>query len=136
MNPRSPTNFDTHVGNNLRMIRITRKMSQEALGTHLGLTFQQVQKYEKGTNKIPSWRLHKIAEIFKVDVDYFSPPKPANGAEVPEVSEVARFMASKEGITIANAMVRIADPFVRNKIVAAIEALSRAAVQAAEGRGQ
>jgi transcriptional regulator with XRE-family HTH domain len=136
MNQKSPTNFDTHVGNNLRLIRLTRKMSQTDLGEHLGLTFQQVQKYEKGTNRIPTSRLHKIAEIFEVDVDYFSPPKPANGAAVPEVSEVARFMASREGVTIANAMVRIADPFVRNKIVAAIEALSQAAVQVTNGRGQ
>lgn len=136
MNQKSPTNFDSHVGNNLRLIRLTRKMSQSDLGEHLGLTFQQVQKYEKGTNRIPTSRLHKIAEIFEVDVDYFSPPKSANGASVPEVSEVARFMASKEGITIANAMVRIADPFVRNKIVAAIEALSQAAVQVSNGRGQ
>jgi transcriptional regulator with XRE-family HTH domain len=135
MNPKSPTNFDAHVGNQLRHIRLTRKMSQEVLGEHLGLTFQQIQKYENGTNRIPTSRLHKIAELFEVNVDYFSPSKPANGASVPKVSDIDRFMATTDGVKIANAMVRIADPVVRGKIVQAVEALSEA-VCAVKGREQ
>ncbi len=127
MNPRSTTTFDATAGNRLRTLRLSRKMSQEKLGDHLALTFQQIQKYEKGTNRISTDRIHKIADVFEVPVDYFYPNRPANGAAVTAPSPIDRFMATKEGITVANALIRIADPIVRAKVVAAVEALSEAA---------
>lgn len=134
MNAKSVTTFDAHVGNKLRHARLERKISQQYLGEHLGISFQQIQKYEQGVNRVPNSRLHEIAEFFEVSVDYFQPAKRSNGA-APPVSEIDRFMATKEGVTIANAMVRIADPVVRAKVVQAVEALSLAAC-AVKGRGQ
>src|ERR1700686_3247676 len=62
---------DTHVGTRVRERRMMLKMTQEILGEALGLTFQQVQKYEKGTNRISASRLHRISEILQVPVEFF-----------------------------------------------------------------
>jgi transcriptional regulator with XRE-family HTH domain len=134
MNAKSVTTFDAHVGNKLRHARLERKISQTKLGEHLGISFQQVQKYEQGCNRISNSRLHEIAEFFEVSVDYFQPGKRSNGASAPPISEIDRFMATTDGVKIANAMVRIADPVVRAKVVQAVEALSQAAC-AVKGRG-
>src|SRR5437667_3675513 len=68
---KAPNPIDKHVGSRVRMRRMMLNMSQEKLGDALGLTFQQVQKYEKGTNRIGASRLHQIAEIFGVPVQAF-----------------------------------------------------------------
>ncbi|HZL68664.1 MAG TPA: helix-turn-helix transcriptional regulator, partial [Candidatus Limnocylindrales bacterium] len=66
-----PNPIDTHVGNRVRMRRLILSMSQEKLGDAIGLTFQQVQKYEKGTNRMGSSRLQQIANVLKVPVTLF-----------------------------------------------------------------
>lgn len=126
MNPKSPDSFDAHVGNKLRAARLARHMSQSDLADDLGITFQQVQKYESGVNRCPLSRLIRIAERFKISVESFYPDKSTNGSSSARISEIDRYMATTEGVKIANAMVRIADPVVRGKIVQAVEALSEA----------
>ena len=68
---KSPNPIDKHVGNRVRMRRMMLRMSQEKLGDALGLTFQQVQKYEKGTNRIGASRLQQIAHTLQVPVSFF-----------------------------------------------------------------
>src|SRR5690606_38472899 len=68
---RNPNPIDVHVGNRVRMRRMLIGMSQEKLGEKLGLTFQQVQKYEKGSNRVSASRLHHMAQILNVPVQYF-----------------------------------------------------------------
>lgn len=70
-NQRKPNPIDIHVGSRLRLRRTMLGLSQEKLGTQLGITFQQVQKYEKGSNRIGASRLHEIAIILKTPIGYF-----------------------------------------------------------------
>jgi transcriptional regulator with XRE-family HTH domain len=77
MTPKSPNPIDKYVGSRVRMRRIMLSMSQEKLGEALGLTFQQVQKYEKGTNRIGASRLQQISDILQVPVSFLFEGGPA-----------------------------------------------------------
>jgi transcriptional regulator with XRE-family HTH domain len=83
MAKKQPDSMDIKVGSKVRALRLERQMSQEKLGDALGLTFQQVQKYEKGTNRISAGRLQRIATILEVPVSVFfaDANPPAGGAE-------------------------------------------------------
>ena len=70
-----PTSIDAYVGRQIRRLRKEQGISQDTLGQHLGVTFQQIQKYEKGTNRVGSGRLHQIADYFGVEVGLFFPER-------------------------------------------------------------
>jgi transcriptional regulator with XRE-family HTH domain len=125
---RRPNPVDVHVGGRVRLRRMILGMSQEKLGEHLGLTFQQVQKYEKGVNRIGASRLFEVAHVLGVPVQFFYEDAPTTGsssssyalpgfAERPAESYVVDFLSSKEGLELNKAFVRIADPRVRRAIV-------------------
>ena len=108
-------------------------MSQEKLGEHLGLTFQQVQKYEKGVNRIGASRLFELARVLGVNVQFFYDEAPgvvadANLApgfsEAPEESYVVEFLASRDGLELNKAFVRVTDPRVRKSIVDLVRSLA------------
>src|SRR3954468_15383406 len=84
-----PNPIDRHVGSRVRMRRMMIGMSQERLGDALGLTFQQVQKYEKGTNRIGASRLQQIAEILQVPVSYFFEGSPGQTSRSGGLGEAA-----------------------------------------------
>src|SRR2546429_4777702 len=104
---KSPDPVDKHVGNRVRMRRMMLSMSQEKLGDALDLTFQQVQKYEKGTNRIGASRLQHIAQILQVPVSFFFEGGPAaegsRGASVASPSYVSDFLATRDGLALAKA---------------------------------
>jgi transcriptional regulator with XRE-family HTH domain len=125
---KSPNPIDRHVGSRVRMRRMLIGMSQEKLGTALGLTFQQVQKYEKGTNRIGASRLQQIAGVLGVPVEFFFEGAPqvdaATGfAEGPGASYVSDFLSTGEGVQLMRAFLRIQDARVRRRIVDLVEAL-------------
>src|ERR1700683_926562 len=100
---KSPNPIDKHVGSRVRMRRMMLSMSQEKLGDALGLTFQQVQKYEKGTNRIGASRLQQISQLLQVQVSFFfegAPNVPPLGgrhegmAEAPSPAYVSDFLAT------------------------------------------
>src|SRR6202012_1296711 len=114
---KSPNPTDKHVGSRVRMRRMMLSMSQEKLGDALGLTFQQVQKYEKGTNRIGASRLQQISGILQVPVAFFfegAPEAPGPSAsglkEAPSPAYVADFLATTDGLALTKAFMRIADP--------------------------
>jgi len=129
---KTPNPIDRHVGSRVRMRRMLAGMSQEKLGTALELTFQQVQKYEKGTNRIGASRLQQISRILSVPVEFFfegAPQSPEPGeaggfAEPSQTSYVADFLATGEGVQLNRAFVRIRDPKVRRKVVDLVAALA------------
>ena len=124
---KSPTNTDRHVGSRLRMQRLLKGMSQEKLGDALGLTFQQVQKYEKGTNRIGASRLQHIAQILEVAPAFFFEDQPGTqqvGFADESSGEIVSFLSSAEGLLLNKAFVRIKDPKVRRKIVELVTALA------------
>ncbi len=105
-------------------------VSQEKLGEALGLTFQQVQKYEKGTNRISASRLQQIAKMLGVPVAFFFDGAPndetAEGgfADAANTSYVADFLATSEGVQLTKAFVRIKSPRVRRRLVDLVESLA------------
>jgi transcriptional regulator with XRE-family HTH domain len=123
MTKKTPNPTDKHVGSRVRMRRMMLGMSQEKLGDALSLTFQQVQKYEKGTNRIGASRLQQIAHFLQVPVSFFFEGAPdllpgATGmTEAPSPSYVSDFRATSEGLALAKAFMRIKDPKLRRRIV-------------------
>jgi transcriptional regulator with XRE-family HTH domain len=122
---KSPNATDRHVGARVRMRRMMLGMSQEKLGDALGLTFQQVQKYEKGTNRIGASRLQHIAQILQVPVSFFFEGGPAaeglRGASLASPAYVSDFLATRDGLALAKAFTVIEDKKLRRCIVALVE---------------
>lgn len=120
---KAPNPTDKHVGSRVRMRRMMLSMSQEKLGDALGLTFQQVQKYEKGTNRIGASRLQQISHILQVPVAFFfegapSPFGQSDGMrEAPSPAYVSDFLATSEGLALTKAFMRIKQPKLRRRIV-------------------
>jgi len=130
-NKKKPNPIDIHVGSRVRLRRNMLGMSQEKLGESLGITFQQIQKYEKGTNRVGASRLQAIASILSVPVSFFFEDAPgqdgaaAGGfAEDSSTSFVVDFLNSAEGIQLNRAFARIADVRVRRKIIDLVKALA------------
>ena len=121
---------DKYVGARLRMRRLMLDMSQSEIANALGLTFQQVQKYEKGTNRISASRLQHLCVILKVPVPFFfegAPPShglPEVGAGVQSPSYVNDFLATSDGLALVTAYTRVRDPKVRRAIVALVEQIT------------
>src|SRR3954467_11328217 len=110
--------IDIQVANPFRIRRMLIGMSQERLGDLLGLTFQQVQKYEKGVNRIGAGRLFEVARILNVPVDFFyegvaAPPGQGGAEAAPPVME---FVSSGEGLQLALAFMKIKDSKVRKRV--------------------
>lgn len=130
MTAKAPNPVDKYVGSRVRMRRIMLEMSQEKLGDSLGLTFQQVQKYEKGTNRIGASRLQQISEILQVPVSFFfeggptGPVTDGGMSEPPSPAYVSDFLATSEGLALARAFTSIADPKLRRSIVDLVEQMA------------
>lgn len=127
---KSPAPVDKYVGNRLRMRRILVGMSQEKLGEALDLTFQQIQKYEKGTNRISASRLQRIAHILGVPVTFFfegapsdRPEGEAGFGEAPQAEFSFDLLSTPEGIQLAKAFMAIDDPKVRRRVVDLVSTL-------------
>ena len=130
MSTKAPNPVDKHVGSRVRMRRIMLGMSQEKLGEALGLTFQQVQKYEKGTNRVGASRIQQISEILQVPDSFLfegGPSGTINNAGLGEGSSpayVADFLATSEGLALTRAFTRIVDGRLRRSIVELVEQIA------------
>ena len=129
---KAPNPIDKHVGSRVRMRRMMLAMSQEKLGNSLGLTFQQVQKYEKGTNRIGASRLQQISQILQVPVSFFFEGAPTVGTapradgfiEAPSPAYVSDFLATSDGLALTKAFMRISDSKLRRRIVDLVEQIA------------
>jgi transcriptional regulator with XRE-family HTH domain len=129
---KAPNPVDKHVGSRVRMRRMMLSMSQEKLGDALGLTFQQVQKYEKGTNRIGASRLQQISHILQVPVAFFFEGAPSMPSatrvdgigEAPSPAYVADFLATSDGLALTKAFTRISDSKLRRRIVDLVEQIA------------
>ena len=131
MSVKSPNPVDTFVGARVRLQRQVLGMSQGTLAGALNITFQQVQKYEKGTNRIGASRLQEIARVLGVPVSFFfrdgdDLPASTIGIEVrnAESNTVMQYLANADGLKLNQAFVRIKDPALRKSIIIFIESLS------------
>ena len=127
---KTPNPTDKHVGSRVRMRRMMLSMSQEKLGDALGLTFQQVQKYEKGTNRIGASRLQQISNILQVPVAFFFEGAPNSGehsrrsGEAPSPAYVSDFLATSDGLALTKAFMQIKNPKLRRRIVDLVEQIA------------
>lgn len=129
-NTKSPSLIDRHIGSRIRMRRVIIGMSQEKLGEQLGITFQQIQKYEKGTNRVGSGRLHEIGRVLGVPASFFFEGQEGGGGpDEPQASSFENLMPHKESVQLLQAFNAIPDPAVRRALVNMARAL---AGQAAE----
>jgi len=125
-----PNPIDKHVGGRVRTRRQMLKMSQGKLGNAVGLTFQQIQKYEKGANRIGASRLQQIAEVLGVPVPFFFEGAPQSSArlqivgEVPSPTYLTEFLATSDGLALVNAFRRIKNVSVKRCIVRLVEELT------------
>lgn len=120
---KEPNAIDVEVGARLRARRVMSGMSQSSLAEGLGITFQQVQKYEKGSNRIGSSRLQTIANILGVPVAYFF-EQCGEMSPSPNIDDgLAGFLSSPEGLELNRAFRGIADPRVRRTFVALVKSL-------------
>jgi transcriptional regulator with XRE-family HTH domain len=117
-----PNPIDRHVGVRVRMRRMMLEMTQEALGDALGITFQQVQKYEKGVNRISASKLQRMCQILQVPVAFFFEGAPGGvGGTAESPSYVNDFLASADGVALTKAFTRIENVKLRRLIVGIVE---------------
>lgn len=129
---KSPNPIDVHVGSRVRLRRMMLGMSQEKLGEHLGITFQQIQKYEKGTNRIGASRMQAIARVLGVPVSFFFEDAPGQTPVAGDqqfdatasASPIVKFLGTNEGLALNRAFMRIADPRQRRKLVELVKAMA------------
>ena len=123
--------LDRHFGARIRELRERANFSQLELGRRLGVTFQQIQKYENGTNRVSAGKLFRLAEILGAEVAYFYDGVP-NNAEAPPVigeaeerrRELLKFAASAEGLALITAYLDIADRKIRNRMLTLMRSVS------------
>ena len=126
---RKPNPIDVHVGSRVRLRRTMIGMSQEKLGDALGITFQQIQKYEKGANRIGASRLQQISKVLGTPISFFFEDAPGGTesggmAEGNSTNYVVDFLSSSEGLQLNRAFVKIGDPKVRRKLIELAKALA------------
>ncbi|WP_037381367.1 helix-turn-helix domain-containing protein [Sinorhizobium americanum] len=127
-----PEPVDIHVGRRIRMRRVWMEMPQTSLAEQIGVTFQQVQKYEKGINRVGASRLQQIAEALEVPVSYFFEDMPGagtNGVDSTAVKpglqpEIIDFASSNEGLALIRAFSRIGDAKVRSRAIGLLKAVA------------
>lgn len=128
--PRSANPVDVHVGSRVRLRRQVMKMSQEKLGDQLGVTFQQVQKYERGSNRVGASRLWKMSRVLDVPVGFFFDGLGEEGS-VTEFSAndqlpiVYDFIRSTDGVSLAKAVSQIKNKAVRRQILELARSLAK-----------
>jgi transcriptional regulator with XRE-family HTH domain len=120
---------DVQVGNRVRIRRMLIGMSQERLGDLLGLTFQQVQKYEKGVNRIGAGLLYEVARILNVPIDFFyeglaTANQPGAGENEASAPPVMEFVSSGEGLQLSLAFMKIRDTKVRKRVLDLVKSLA------------
>lgn len=134
-NARRPNPVDVHVGSRVRLRRMLLGLSQEKLGEQLGLTFQQIQKYEKGVNRIGASRLYDLSRVLGVGVDFFfddfkASEAPQDGKTVgvslfgESDSGIVEFLKSREAIELNRAFSQITDASVRRSVIDLVRNLS------------
>ena len=129
---RKPNPVDIHVGGRIRLRRMMNGLSQEKLGDQMGLTFQQIQKYEKGINRVGASRLFRLASVLEVPVSYFFDDLETDEVNVPQSgfaepgsqSFVLEFLSSREGLELNKAFVRVTDPQVRRRVIDLVRSLA------------
>ena len=120
---KAPNPVDAHIGSRLRLRRLTLGLSQEKLGKELGLTFQQVQKYERGANRIGASRLYAIAQILEAPVSYFFEGLEGLDTISPD-DRIESMLSSPEAVEMNRSFARITDQATRRRLTDLIRSVA------------
>src|SRR5690348_5768246 len=125
----NPNPIDVHVGSRVRLRRTLLGMSQEKLGDAIGLTFQQVQKYERGANRVGASRLYDLSRVLDVPVSFFfeelgEAPSPSGASEPAAESYQSNPMMKRETLELVRAYLRISDPQIKRRLFELAKALA------------
>lgn len=139
MGKKSPHAIDAHVGSRVRLRRMLLGMSQDKLGELLGLTFQQIQKYEKGVNRIGASRIFELSRILEVPIQYFfddiygvkSEPAYGFAESASREESVMQLLHTSEGVELCRRFSEIRDPNVRKRVLDLVKALAEGEVAGA-----
>ena len=132
---KSPDVIDQHISNRIKTRRIMVGISQEKLADKLGITFQQVQKYEKGINRISASRLNRVAAILGVPIGHFFEdsiePKidQADEKGLPVADRITEFLATKQGVQLVRSFLEVKDSGVRQHLVLLVSAIAAGSAQ-------
>ncbi len=128
-----PNPVDVHVGSRVRLRRMLVGFSQEKLGRSMGLTFQQIQKYEKGVNRIGASRLYKLSQVLDVPVGFFyEGMNQMEGSAIPGMAEekseefLYEFLNTRDGLELNRAFVKVSDASIRKSVIDLVRSLGRA----------
>lgn len=126
MSAKSPDSIDINVGRRIRMRRMMLSKSQTDLGETCGITFQQIQKYEKGINRVSASRLQQFAKILDVPVSFFFEGQASKGAKPNAADDLAQqLLSTRDGLELTKAFVSINDKALRRSIVAIVEEIAK-----------
>ena len=125
----APNPIDQHVGRRVRMRRQVLAISQQKLGAALGLTFQQVQKYEKGATRISASRLQQLSHILQVPVEFFfegapNASEPHGDVSTLSMAHIDDFVSNSDGLRLIGAFMRIDNAAVRRRIVMLVQEIA------------
>jgi transcriptional regulator with XRE-family HTH domain len=118
---KSPDETDASVGEKIRTQRLLRGLSQTDLGKKVGITFQQIQKYEKGVNRVGAGRLHRIAKALGVPISFFFEGERGTSVEVEHINSSLRFLETAAAVRVVRAFAEIKGQKARRAIIALIE---------------
>jgi len=125
MSARSPNKTDVYIGKRIKMQRLARGLSQTDVASRLGITFQQIQKYERGVNRVGAGRLQEIANLFSVTPAFFFEDGPRHKpGQSEEASETTELLANKYNLALAQAYNRIRSRNVRRNVLELVEGLA------------
>jgi transcriptional regulator with XRE-family HTH domain len=122
---KAPDARDMEVGRRIRAQRLVRRMSQTELGTRVGITFQQIQKYEKGVNRVGAGRLTRIAEVLGVPAAFFFGTAGENGANTAKgINAAFAFLETAGAVRLVHAYAEIRNPRIRRALVTLAEQIA------------
>jgi transcriptional regulator with XRE-family HTH domain len=125
MSARSPNQTDVHIGKRIKMQRLARGLSQTDVASRLGITFQQIQKYERGVNRVGAGRLQEMANLLSVTPAFFFEDGPRlKPGKSREASETTELLADKYNLALAQAFNRIRSRSVRRNVLELVEGLA------------
>lgn len=138
MSEKRPNPIDVHVGKRIKMRRVMLNISQTDLGEKSAITFQQVQKYEKGTNRVSASRLAEFSQVLDIPVSFFFEGLASNGAGSRNAAEdlAQQLLSTREGVDLTKAFISINDTSMRRLIVALVEEIANRKTLQASGRGR
>lgn len=124
MSEHCPDPVDVHVGARVRMRRLMLGLSQDKLAETIGLTFQQIQKYEKGANRIGAGRLFRLANALDVPVQFFYEDLQGGDAVPASSQELIALLATPDGMRLCRYFADIKDPHVKRRLLELVKSLS------------